>query len=294
VLITLSNPTLAAQISALGAELVVLRDEEERDLLWNGDPAVWAGRSPLLFPIVGRARGERIRVSGVEYSIKQHGFARSSPFEVIEATETFCRLRLGSDASTLAQYPFDFKLEVTYRLEGEALTMEAAVFNQGSEPMPASFGFHPAFRWPLPYGGARDDHEICFEASETAPIRRPVDGLLGLAAHPIPVKGDRLKLHDDLFRDGALVFDQLASRSVRYGAPGRRSLTVSFPGMPHLGIWTKPGAGFICIEPWQGYASPENFDGELAEKPGVVLISDGETRRFKLEVVVAPSENHSS
>jgi galactose mutarotase-like enzyme len=285
VLITLSNPTLTAQISALGAELVVLRDEEGRDLLWNGDPAFWTGRSPLLFPIVGRVRDDRIRVGGVEYPIKPHGFARTSPFEVIEATDTICRLRLGSDASTRAQYPFDFRLEVTYRLDEATLAVSASVLNEGPREMPASFGFHPAFRWPLPYGGAREAHEIRFEAPETAPIRRPQsDGLLALAPEATPVKGDRLPLHDGLFRNGALVFDSLASRSVRYGVPGKRSLTVSFPDMPHLGIWTKPGAGFVCIEPWQGHADPEGFEGELAEKPGIVLIPAGDARSFRMKI----------
>ncbi len=117
-----------------------------------------------------------------------------------------------------------------------------------------------------------------------------MDSLLGLTAYPSPVEGDRLKLHDGLFHDGALVFDRLASHSVRYGVPDRRSLTASFPGMPHLGIWTKPGAGFLCIEPWQGYADPEDFEGELAEKPGVVRIPPGEAHRCKMEISVGDRE----
>ncbi len=287
--ITLSNPTLTAQISVLGAELVVLRDEEGRDLLWNGDPTFWTGRSPLLFPIVGRVRDDRIRVGGVEYPIKPHGFARTSPFEVIEAADTFCRLRLSSDAATRAQYPFDFRLEVTYRLHEATLVVSASVLNVGERDMPASFGFHPAFRWPLPYGGAREAHEIRFEAPETAPIRRPADGLIALAAHPSPVEGRRLKLRDDLFDAGAIVFDRLGSRSVQYGTPEGRSITVAFPDMPHLGIWTKPGAGFVCIEPWQGYADPEGFDGELGEKPGVVLVPSSGVQRFCMEIATPTS-----
>jgi galactose mutarotase-like enzyme len=286
--ITLSNPTLSAQISALGAELVVLRDEAGRDLLWNGDPAFWTGRSPILFPIVGRVRDDRIRVGGAEYPIKPHGFARTSPFEVIEATETFCRLRLGSDAATRAQYPFDFRLDVTYRLDEATLEVSASVLNEGPQEMPASFGFHPAFRWPLPYGGAREAHEIRFEASEPDPIRRPADGLIAPTARPSPVEGRRLQLRDDLFDEGALVFDRLRSRSVQYGTPEGRSITIAFPCMPHLGIWTKPGAGFICIEPWQGYADPEGFEGELAEKPGIVLLEPGTARSFHMVIAVSP------
>jgi hypothetical protein len=61
---------------------------------------------------------------------------------------------------------------------------------------------------------------------------------------------------------------------------------VTFPDLPHLGIWTKPGAGFVCIEPWQGHASPVGFDGELAEKPGIVPIAPGDGRRFDIAIAV--------
>ena len=146
--------------------------------------------------------------------------------------------------------------------------------------MPASFGFHPALRWPLPYGQPREAHEIVFEHDEPAPIRRPVDGLLSSARYPTPVRDRRLALNDSLFEDGAIVFDTPASRSLVYG----EALSVSFPRMPHLGIWTIPRAGFVCIEPWQGHASPEGFDGELADKPGVVLLAPGATQTFAMSI----------
>ncbi len=285
-MITLSSPSLEARISTLGAELACFRDEAGRDLLWDGDPAFWTGRSPLLFPIVGRVRDDRVRIGDTEYPLKQHGFARGSQFEVIETSESFCRLRLDADASTRRHYPFDFRLDVTYRIEDGRLLVGASVVNRGTRTMPASFGFHPAFRWPLPYGGSREAHEIRFEAPETAPIRRPMDGLIGSRPYPSPVEGDRLKLRDELFHDGAIVFDRIASRVVHYGVPGRRAVRVAFREMPHLGIWTKPGAGFVCIEPWHGHADPEGFDGELSEKPGIVLVPAGGDRAFEMEISV--------
>lgn len=78
----------------------------------------------------------------------------------------------------------------------------------------------------------------------------------------------------------ALVFDRLASRSLVYG----EALRVSFSGMPHLGIWTKPGAGYVCIEPWQGHASPEGWQGELADKPGMVAIMPGARQSFGMSI----------
>jgi len=285
--VSISDSTLSARISALGAELVSLQDDRGRDLLWGGDPTFWTGRSPLLFPIVGEAKGNRINVAGASYAIGRHGFARTSTFSLVASEATHCTWRLQACAETRRHYPFDFRLDVTYRLEAGTLTIVAAVTNTGDGVMPAAFGFHPALRWPLPYGRPRAAHEIVFERDEPAPIRRPVDGLLSLAQFPTPVRNRRLSLRDDLFEEGAIVFDRLASRCVRYGTPDSPSLEVRFPHMPHLGIWTKPGAGFVCIEPWQGHASPEDFDGELADKPGMVAIMPGVTESFEMSIALA-------
>lgn len=285
--VSISNDALSAEISATGAELVRLRDRAGTDLLWDGDPAVWNGRSPLLFPIVGEVARNRLNVAGKAYEIGRHGFARTSTFALVGSDEASCTWRLESSEATRRQYPFEFRLDATYRIEGATLHMEARATNTGAAVMPASFGFHPALRWPLPYGKLRATHEIVFEREEPAPIRRPVEGLLSAARFPTPVRDRRLLLHDDLFEDGALVFDTLASRSVLYGG----TIRVDFPRMPHLGIWTKPGAGYVCIEPWQGHASPEGFDGELADKPGIVAIAPGMTESFGMSISVSSPDS---
>ena len=280
--VSISTAALSAEISATGAELVRLQDRAGADLLWDGNPAVWNGRSPLLFPIVGEVKGNWLNVAGKAYEIGRHGFARTSTFALVGSEAASCTWRLESSDATRRQYPFEFRLDVTYRIEGATLHMEARVTNTGAAVMPASFGFHPALRWPLPYGKPRAAHEIVFERAEPAPIRRPIDGLLSAAQFATPVRDRHLRLHDDLFEEGALVFDTLASRSVLYG----EAIRVDFPRMPHLGIWTKPGAGYVCIEPWQGHASPEGFDGELADKPGVIAITPGATESFAMSIAL--------
>lgn len=282
--VSIWDSALSAQIAAAGAELQTLQDRDGSDLLWNGDPAVWAGRAPLLFPLVGETKDRKIKVDGRIFDIPRHGFARTSRFALVTAEKARCVWRLDASDATRRQYPFEFRLDVTYRIDGGALHMTAEVMNRGDRAMPASFGYHPALRWPLPSGAPREAHEIVFEHDEPAPARRLASNLLSPVLHPTPVRGRRLALHDELFRDDALIFDRLESRSLVYGAPGRRSLRVGFPGMPHLGIWTKPGAGYVCIEPWQGYASPNSFDGELKDKPGMVSIGPGETRCFEMSI----------
>jgi galactose mutarotase-like enzyme len=282
--IVIRGERLVVEISHHGAELIRLQDRDGRDLLWNGCEKWWTGRAPLLFPIVGRLPNDTAMFDGEAFPMRQHGFARNKPFSVVGATVSECTFRLASDDETRRQFPFDFVLEVTFAIESATLRIGATVFNRSPRAMPVSFGFHPAFRWPLPYGGSRQDHEIRFERSESAPIRRLTDGLLDLTVSKENFEGSTMPLDDAMFMPGALIFDQLKSRAVSFGVPGRPSIQIRFANMPHLGVWTKPGAGFLCIEPWQGYAAPLGFTGELKDKPGGVSLAAHASIEFAIEI----------
>jgi galactose mutarotase-like enzyme len=287
--VCIASAGLRAEISPRGAELVRLQDEAGRDLLWNGDPAFWTGRAPLLFPIVGRVAGDHLKVANALYPMRQHGFARQSSFEILLAEPAHCRMALVSNEESLRIFPFAFRFEAGYALEAQRLVIVIDVHNLGSEPMPVSMGFHPALRWPLPYGASRAAHRIVFAEPEPEPIRRLENGLLSPLAVPTPVDGRSLALDDALFAHDALIFDRLTSRALRYGPPQGRGIEVEFPAMPQLGIWTKPGAGFLCIEPWQGFADPQGFAGEFADKPGIVRLGPGEVRRFGMTITLDPA-----
>jgi galactose mutarotase-like enzyme len=164
--------------------------------------------------------------------------------------------------------------------------MVATVRNlEDHKSLPASFGFHPALRWPLPYGEPRASHFLTFEKEEPAPVRRlDPQGLLIAEKFETPVRQRKLQLRDDLFAADALVFDNIASGRVCYGAEQGPRLELEFPGMPNLGIWTKPGAGFICIEPWYGFADPQGFSGDFRAKPGIALLAPGAHKEFAMSI----------
>ena len=285
----LRNSYLEAEVSEMGAELVTLRDAAGRDYLWDGDPSFWKGRAPLLFPIVGKVPDDRLLVDGKAYPMRQHGLARISPFALIARDETSCAYRLDASEASRQSYPFDFRLDVRYALVGAALTIEAEVANRGGVPMPVSFGFHPALRWPLPGGGEKEQHALVFSEVENAPVRRLTTGLLRPEVFPTPIVGRHLALSEALFVRDVLFLDRVRSRAVEYRSPLGSRVRVSFPGMPHLGLWSKAGAGFLCIEPWQGYAAPMSFSDELCTKPGGVEIEAGKSRSFvmSLEILTA-------
>jgi galactose mutarotase-like enzyme len=272
--VSLASSELSAQINPIGAQLSMLRDHEGRDLLWDGNPAIWTGRAPLLFPIVGALNGGQYRVGQHRYPLSRHGFARGSRFAVIASHPKRAVFRLSAAEATRKVYPFDFELDVVFELRGATLSIESQVRNLGSELMSASLGYHPALRWPLPYGQERAAHHIDFEFDEPAATRRlDGDGLVAPETHATPIVGKRLMLADELFTHDALIFDHIRSRHVTYGADQGPRIRVSYPDSPYLGIWTKPGANFICIEPWNGIADPQGFSGDFSRKPGIFHIA---------------------
>ncbi len=275
---SIASDTLRATIARKGAELTQLGTAAGVEVLWQGTEP-WPRHAPNLFPIVGMLAGDTLRHHGADYRMTQHGFARDRDFTWLERTATTARLELRDDATSRAIYPFAFRLEIAYAIAGNALDITFTLDNPGADTLPASFGAHPAFRWPLLPGIAKDAHSLTFATEEAAPIRRPSGGLLAAERHPTPVQGRVLTLSDALFAQGAVVMDAPASRWVRYTAPGAPGVTVSWDsGFPNLGIWARPDAALLCIEPWHGMASPEGFDGEFRDKPGLMLIPPGERR----------------
>jgi len=284
---TLRSGGIEVTVKAHGAELCSLKDAQGVELIWQAG-AAWPRYAPLLFPIVGRLKNDELRHRGKTYPMTQHGFARDQVFEWAERDATSCSLVLRDSAATRARYPFAFRLTVGYRLQAADLDVTLDISNTGEEMLPASIGAHPAFNWSLREGVAKDSYSLTFSDAEVEPIRRLKDGLMREKPEPTPVQGQTLALSERLFDDDAVILDRLASRSVRYAADKGPSLEVSWgDGFHQLGIWSKPGgAGFLCIEPWRGFASPSDFDGEFADKPGVVQIAPGAKEVLKYRIAV--------
>ena len=285
--LSLKSGELSAEVDPVGAQLSVLQDHAGRDLLWGGDSSVWAGRAPLLFPIVGALAGGSYRLGSRTYRLPRHGFARNQQFEVVDATPATAVFRLRADEAIHKIYPFSFELEVHFALDGTTLSVTSWIRNLSDVDMPASFGYHPAFRWPLPYGQPRSAHYIEFADEEPDPIRRlDAEGLMTAERHPTPIAHRRLALADALFHDDAIICDQIRSRAVSYGAAVGPRIRIAFPDAPYLGIWTKPQAEFICIEPWHGVADPVGFSADFSAKPGVFTLMPGAALPIKMAITL--------
>ena len=287
-LVSITSDGLTASINPLGAELWSLKDDQGRELMTDADPRWWTGHAPLLFPFVGRSRGDVYRIDGHEFPMPQHGFARHMTFAQVEHDREAVTFRLEADAVTRAVYPFDFRLDMQFAVAGRTLMMTAKVMNRGEADMPFSFGFHPAFAWPLPFGGTAEEHVVKFEKSEPAPIRKVGDepGLIARDSVASPVEGDVLTPSHAMFEGDALIWDRLESDSLLWGVPGRTRLKIDFPDTPWLGLWQKPGAHYLCVEPWAGMADLVGFDGDVWGKQGIMRLLPGDERRFRMDVSV--------
>jgi len=279
--IRIGNQDLTVDVSSLGAEMQALKSSDGRSWLWTGDAAFWAGRSPILFPIVGKAPDDKIAIDGTIYPMAQHGFARRSEFTLAASAATMCRYELAASESTRAVYPFEFLLAVEHAVEGRALTVSAEVTNRDRKTMPFGLGFHSAFAWPLP-GATGRAHIITLDNQGEPELVRLAGGLKNPTPLPSPFDKGRLVLDHAMFEQDAMIFPKGAGEGLRYGAEGGPSLRFRFENLPNLALWTKPGAPFLCIEPWQGLADPVGYAGDFRDKPYVIEVAPGGERRFAM------------
>ena len=274
---------LGATVSAHGAELHALR-AGGRDLLWSGQEP-WRRHSPVLFPIVGRLVDDTAWIDGRGYHMTQHGFARDSAFRWLERDETGCRLELVDTAQTREVFPFAFSLVIEYRITQGRLSVGYCVTNPDVQRvLSASLGAHPAFIWPLAPDVPKDRHVIEFDQPEPEDVRRLDGGLLLPDPLPTPVRGRMLHLDEALFTHDALIMDRPASRGLTYRIPDGPGLRLTWEGFAQLGIWMKPGADFLCIEPWYGLASPVGFKGEFSTRPAVFHLQPGQEWRASWQI----------
>lgn len=267
----------AAQIETLGAELRSLKDVFGTEYIWQGDARYWGRRSPLLFPVIGEQKGGYYAYAGKRYSIGRHGFARDREFEVVTSEKSRAVLSLVSDDSTLAVYPFRFRLYVSFELEGTVLTVSYRVENTGECQMFFSIGGHTGYNCPLVDGDSFEDYLIEYEKPETFDrlIVGP-DGLYTGESEPF-LKGERsFGLSHVLFSRDAIVPSRLLSRRIdlvsrRTG----RGVRVEFGDFKTLAVWSAGDAPFVCLEPWNGRASGSDDGPSLEEKHGIVCLSEG-------------------
>ena len=274
----LENDFLKVEINNQGAQLASIFDKAAGlEHLWQADPAVWPWHAPNLFPVVGGLINDELLVSGKTYHMARHGFARKSEFVLLESDEEHASFSLPGSEKTLEVYPYKFDFQVLYTLIDNALRVTYKLISHDTKTIYFSVGGHPAFRIPFNAGEKYEDYYLEFEAEEKLETHLlSADGFFTGETHPVANPGNRLYLTSDLFNQDALVFKNLRSREVSIKSDKHdKSVSVEFPHFNYLGIWAKPGADFVCIEPWLGCADTVGKHVDISEKEDIQKLKPG-------------------
>lgn len=277
-MVVLENEELKIAINTNGAELCSLLDKNDQtEYIWQADPSVWAYHAPNLFPIVGGLIDNTLFVGGKKYAMNRHGFARNSNFRIILSAPNQAIFELRYCEETLKSYPYQFEFQVIYELIGRQLSIGYKVINLDDQDIYFSVGAHPAFNVPINGHGDLNDYYLEFEYEEELISHQLSEkGFFNYQSINIPTENKKLKLDTSLFIKDALVFKNLKSRTVTLKSVNHhKEIILRFPPFNYLGIWSKPNAPFICIEPWLGCADSEGGSLDIAQKEGIQHLKKG-------------------
>ncbi len=273
---TIQNETLRISVQDFGAVLTSIQSVKTgHEFLWQGNPAVWNGQSPILFPVIGRLLEDRYRLHGKEYEMIRHGIARHRDFQCISETENTLVFLQTGDEDTKQHFPYDYALTVQFTIDKNCLTVTHSVKNPNNETMFFSLGAHPAFNCVL-------GDTLVFDEKETLISERiDKDSLLTDERDLILENSDTLTLTEHLFDKDALIFSSLHSHGVTlHCRKANTKMYFDFGQAPFLAIWAKPAAPFVCIEPWYGINDGYKKVADFSQKRGNVHLPAGAEFRF--------------
>lgn len=271
--VIISNDILKVTINSFGAEMEsVLKDGKEK--IWDGNPEIWSGHSPVLFPICGGLKDNKFIFDGKEYILGKHGYARTSEFEIESVQSDRAVFKLSSNEETLKKYPFKYDFRITYSLEGSKIKVEYALSNKGEGDMYFSVGAHEAYACPE----GIEEYSVIFDEEENLDAA-DLDG--SLLKHTTTSWGKGIKelaLKQEHFVPDALVFLDLKSRGVILkNRKTKEEIKVKFEGFDYFLIWTKPGAKYVCLEPWCGIPDFVDSTYDLTKKRGILKVMPNDT-----------------
>lgn len=280
---TIKNDFLTASVSSLGAELTSIKTNDGCEYLWQADPAYWAGQAPIMFPTCGRLFEGKYTYLGKEYSLPNHGIARSSEFSLNCLSSSSLSLELKSSEVTKEKYPFDFTFIVTFSLSGNALKVEYLVRNDDTRELIFALGGHPAFNVPIESGARFEDYYV--EFPHTSDALRVDFSPACFCTHndKLFTQGGtrRINLTHDLFDNDAIFLYNVPKEISLKSDKTKRAVTLYFKDMKYVGLWHMPktDAPYICIEPWSSIPATDGFIDDLLTKKEMIHLPSGYTHK---------------
>lgn len=273
-MIFLENEHIRATFAEKGAELQYITGvHSDTEFIWSGDSKFWGKFSPVLFPIVGALKDNTFYYEGKAYELPRHGFARDMVFQHQFINDRELLFTLTQTEETKSKFPFDFQLNLRYRIFGASLCCTYEVFNPAATPLYFSIGGHPAFAAPINGQGSYENYYLQFNKDDEITYHHIENNLISANTTTIELEENKLPLTHELFYNDALVFKSLKSDSISLmNSKNYNGLNFKFKDFPYFGIWAAPDADFVCLEPWCGIADSVDHNQELTEKEGIIRL----------------------
>lgn len=227
----------------------------------HGNPHL-PGGFPFIFPICARIERDKIfgnyLYDGHLYNMPIHGFAAQMPWHCELLAQDSLRLTLTENAATLVQYPFNFKIELEYKISSGGLICNQMYSNTGNKDMPYYAGFHPYFLTPEVAGGGKQKVLLDYMPKRRFVYNERMTDLIG---------------EQELFSLPASVADpQINEQLTQLGK--NKTTTLIYPDgfkinmevlgekdpdmFPYIQLYTQANEPFICVEPWMSFPNGLN------------------------------------
>ena len=295
--IELKSDQLQVQFQTFGGALSSIKDKDGVEYLWQGDPTYWSGQAPVLFPICGSVRNDTVVYENKDGSheigkIPRHGLVRKKEFDLVDQTDNSVTFAIEDTEEMYENYPYHFRLEITYIVTGKTIRTEYKIYNKESEKsMPYFIGGHPGFNCPLLADEVYEDYYLEFEEPETCSVPKPFPktGMLDFKDRSSWLDNQKeLGLNYDLFSYDAVTLDELESRKVALRSRKHdKGLRLHFEEFPNLIIWSTLNKGpFIALEPWSGLSTSLEEGDRLEEKKDVRILKPGDLDHVGFDIEI--------
>lgn len=273
---SINNDYLEIGVKDFGAVLTSVKSKKTGyEFLWQGNPEIWNGQSPILFPVIGKMLDDKYRLNGKEYNMIRHGLARHYAFELCEKKENELIFVQSENEETLKSYPYKYKLYISFKVEENRLTVTHTVKNENDGVMYFSIGAHPAFNCDI-------GDEIVFEKEETLYSERIDHDSVIIDEKDLILDNDNtIKISENIFDKDALIFSSMKSKSVVLNNLKRnKKIKFIFGEAPFFAVWAKPKAPYVCLEPWCGVNDSYDKKADISQKRGIQSLNKGESFSF--------------
>lgn len=267
---------LKIQTKKLGAELTSIQCNG-KEMLFQGKEILddtgnpyWKRQAPVLFPIVGQLKDSKTQIDGNLYEMTQHGFARDMEFEELSKSENKHHYVLKYNEDTLKRYPYKFELHIIYEIVENTLIVKYEVKNIDDKTIYFGLGGHPAFNCDY----SNEEYEIVFPQEENIEFLKLKNGLVDTEKAQNILVDKKIYLKEDTFDNDAVIMKNIKSNTIilQNKKTNKKILEFDFTEFPYLALWSKRGAPFVCIEPWQNTADRIDSTQVYKDKENIIKL----------------------